>query len=42
MKQYAWDEKTVKSDDPKPIKENDHCMDAFQYYCMDNRKKLRL
>ncbi|HDX9563589.1 PBSX family phage terminase large subunit [Bacillus thuringiensis] len=42
MKQYAWDEKTVKSDDPKPIKENDHCMDAFQYYVMDNRKKLRL
>ncbi|MGH0741959.1 PBSX family phage terminase large subunit [Bacillus paranthracis] len=39
-KKYQWDEKTLKSDNPKPIKVDDHTMDAFQYYVMDNRKKL--
>lgn len=40
--QYQWDEKTVQSDDPKVVKENDHTVDAFKYYAIDNSKKLKL
>lgn len=39
-KKYQWDEKTLKSDDPKPLKIDDHTTDAFQYYVIANRKKL--
>ncbi|EPC8411864.1 PBSX family phage terminase large subunit [Bacillus thuringiensis] len=42
VKKYAWDEKTLKTDDPKPIKVDDHCMDAFQYFCKDNARALGL
>lgn len=40
--EYRWDEKTIDTEDPKVIKENDHTCDAFQYFCMDNRKLLNL
>ena len=41
-KRYRWDEKTVKTPEPKVVKEDDHTCDAFQYYVMDNRSKLGL
>ncbi|WP_172188904.1 PBSX family phage terminase large subunit [Lentilactobacillus kribbianus] len=34
--QYRWDDKTIQSDKPKVIKENDHTCDAFMYLIMDN------
>lgn len=40
--QYQWDEKTIQSDDPKVIKENDHTCDNFKYMCLDNRRRLGL
>ena len=30
-RRYQWDEKTLNSDDPKVIKEDDHTVDAFMY-----------
>lgn len=41
-KKYQWDEKTVNSDDPKVIKEDDHTCDDFQYFCTANARDLRL
>jgi phage terminase large subunit len=41
-KRYQWDEKTVKDDDPKVIKKDDHTCDAFQYMIVDNAQLLRL
>lgn len=29
---YAWDSKSVSNGNDKPIKENDHCMDAVRYF----------
>lgn len=29
---YAWDEKAAARGEDKPIKENDHCMDAMRYF----------
>jgi phage terminase large subunit len=39
---YQWDEKTMESDDPKVIKENDHTVDEFKYMVMDNARRLGL
>lgn len=39
---YQWDEKTIQSDNPKVIKENDHTCDEFKYFCLDNRRRLGL
>lgn len=39
---YRWDEKTLKSDTPKVVKEDDHTCDAFQYFVLDNLRDLRL
>lgn len=39
---YQWDEKTVKSDTPKVVKENDHTVDAFKYFAIDNARELGL
>ena len=39
---YRWDEKTVYTDDPKVIKEDDHFPDAFQYLVLDNLRELNL
>lgn len=39
---YQWDENTLQSDDPKVIKENDHCCDQFQYLCVSNERDFGL
>lgn len=41
-KKYQWDEKTLNTDDPKVIKEDDHTCDDFQYFCTANARDLRL
>ncbi|MGR3742126.1 PBSX family phage terminase large subunit [Companilactobacillus sp. DQM5] len=41
-RQYRWDEKTIETDNPKVIKEEDHTCDAFQYMAIDNRRLLGL
>lgn len=41
-RQYQWDEKTVHSDNPKVVKENDHTVDAFKYFAIDNARELGL
>lgn len=41
-RKYQWDEKTMQSDDPKVIKEDDHTVDAFKYLVMDNARLLGL
>lgn len=41
-KKYQWDEKTLHTDDPKVIKEDDHTVDEFQYFCTANAKELKL
>lgn len=30
---YVWDEKAANRGEDKPVKENDHAMDAVRYYC---------
>lgn len=40
--QYQWDEKTVESDDPHVIKENDHTNDSFQYCVVSILRELNL
>lgn len=38
---YRWDPKAQEErGEEKPIKQNDHCMDAFRYVCNGNRLKL--
>lgn len=39
---YRWNEKTLNSDDPKVIKEEDHTCDQFQYFVRDNERLLGL
>ena len=41
-KKYQWEEKTLKTDDPKVVKEDDHTVDMFQYLCVDNARDFRL
>lgn len=41
-KMYRWDEKTIKSDNPNVIKEDDHTCDVAQYFILDNAKILGL
>lgn len=41
-KMYRWDEKTIKSDNPSVIKEDDHTCDTVQYFVLDNAKLLGL
>lgn len=41
-KVYRWDEKTIKSDNPNVIKEDDHTCDTAQYFVLDNAKILGL
>lgn len=33
FKLYSWDEKAANRGEDKPIKENDHAMDAVRYFC---------
>lgn len=39
---YRWDEKTIRSDNPSVIKEDDHTCDVSQYFVLDNAKILGL
>lgn len=41
-KRYQWNEKTLNTDDPKVIKENDDTVDDFQYLCVSNARDFRL
>lgn len=41
-KKFQWDEKTLNSDNPRVIEENDHTCDMFIYFCVDNARDLRL
>lgn len=39
LQSYVWDAKAADRGDDKPVKENDHCMDAMRYYCMTMLRK---
>ena len=41
-KMYRYDEKTIKTPEPKVIKEDDHTVDEFKYFVLDNAKLLGL
>lgn len=41
-KMYRWDEKTIHSDNPNVIKEDDHTCDTAQYFVLDNANILGL
>lgn len=41
-KMYRWDEKTIQSDNPSVIKDDDHTCDVAQYFVLDNAKILGL
>ena len=41
-KMYRYDEKTIKTPEPKVIKEDDHTVDEFKYFVLDNSKLLGL
>ena len=41
---YIWDEKGIQNGEERPLKENDHAMDAMRYLCKTivNRRRLAL
>ena len=39
---YRYDDKTINTDDPKVIKEDDHTVDGFKYFVLDNARELNL
>ena len=41
-KMYRYDDKSLNTDDPKVIKEDDHTVDEFKYFVLDNARELRL
>lgn len=41
-RKYQWDEKTIKTENPKVIEIDDHTCDSFIYYVNDNLRKLGL
>lgn len=41
-KRYMWDEKTIRNDNPAVVKTDDHTVDAFQYFTLDNARDLDL
>lgn len=41
-KKFSWDKKTLNSDKPKVIEEDDHCCDQFIYLCLSNARDFRL
>ena len=41
-KMYRYDEKTIKTPEPKVIKEDDHTVDEFKYFVLDNAKIIRI
>ena len=38
---YVWDEKASRNGDEKPVKQQDHSMDALRYFCMTVLPKWR-
>ena len=36
---YVWDEKAAEHGEDKPVKANDHCMDAIRYFCYTLRNR---
>lgn len=38
---YVWDEKASRNGDEKPVKQQDHSMDALRYFCMTALPKWR-
>lgn len=41
-KKFSWDEKTLHSDNPRVIEEDDHSVDMFVYLCLSNARDFRL
>ena len=41
-KMYRYDEKTINTEEPKVVKEDDHTVDEFKYFVLDNAKLLGL
>lgn len=41
-KKFSWDKKTLNSDNPRVIEEDDHSVDMFIYLCVDNARDFRL
>lgn len=41
-KKFQWDEKTLNSDNPRVVEEDDHTCDMFIYFCLDNAYDLNL
>lgn len=41
-RQYQWDEKTINSDEPRVIKQDDHTCDAFKYFVISCARLLKL
>ena len=39
---YRFDEKTIKTDDPRVVKEEDHTCDTLKYFAIDNAQLLGL
>jgi len=39
---YRYDEKTINTPEPKVVKEDDHTVDEFKYFVLDNSKLLGL
>lgn len=39
LKSYVWDSKSAEKGEDKPVKENDHCMDAMRYFTYTELKK---
>lgn len=36
---YVWNEKAADWGEDKPVKQNDHCMDALRYFCNTKLRK---
>ena len=41
-KMYRYDEKTINTEEPRVVKEDDHTCDEFKYFVLDNAKLLGL
>lgn len=41
-KRYMWKEDTLNSENPQVVKEDDHTVDQFKYFCLSNARDLRL
>ena len=41
-KKFSWNEKTLNTDNPRVIEEDDHTCDMFIYVCLDNARAFKL